>query len=130
MKDRIKEGFGRICAVTLADRDACTALAANGRGRRSYHHYATKTNHVPTMASITLKGLPEALKNRIQEMADRERRSLNQQAIYLLERAVRENPEGFGQAYRRFRKKRGSSPLEEGDLSGLRSGEEGREVDL
>jgi predicted transcriptional regulator len=77
------------------------------------------------MASITLKGLPDELKDRIQEMADRERRSLNQQAIYLLERAVRENPEGFEQSYRQFREKRGPSPLKEGDLGGLRSEEEG-----
>ena len=82
------------------------------------------------MASITLKGLPDELKDRIQEMADRERRSLNQQAIYLLERAAREEPTGFERAYRRFREKRGASPLKEGDLSGLRSEEEGRSVDL
>ena len=82
------------------------------------------------MASITLKGLPGELKDRIQEMADRERRSLNQQAIYLLERAVRQEPEGFEGAYQRFREKRGPSPLEESDLEGLRSEETGREVDL
>jgi hypothetical protein len=33
------------------------------------------------MASITLKGLPGSLKEKIEEMADRERRSLSQQAI-------------------------------------------------
>lgn len=82
------------------------------------------------MASITLKGLPEDLKTRLEEMAERERRSLNQQAILLLERAVREDPTGFDRAYRRFRKKRGPSPLKEGDLTGLRSEEEGRSVDL
>jgi hypothetical protein len=82
------------------------------------------------MASITLKGLPDSLKERIEEMADRERRSLNQQAIYLLERAVREKMESFGRTYRRFRKNRGPSPLEENDLEGLRSEQSGREVDL
>jgi hypothetical protein len=82
------------------------------------------------MASITLKGLPDSLKEQIEEMADRERRSLNQQAIYLLERAVREKVDSFGRTYRRFRENRGSSPLEENDLEGLRSEENGREVDL
>ena len=77
------------------------------------------------MASITLKGLPDELKGRLEEIADRERRSLNQQAILLLERAVAEEWAGFDRAYRRFRKKRGPSPLEEGDLEGLRSGKEG-----
>jgi len=82
------------------------------------------------MASITLKGLPDELKARLEEIADRERRSLNQQTILLLERAVREDPSSFGKVYERFREKRGPSPLEEGDLEGLRSGETGREVDL
>jgi predicted transcriptional regulator len=82
------------------------------------------------MVAITLKGIPDDLKDRIQELAERERRSLNQQAIYLLERAVAEEPTGFERAYRQFREKRGSSPLEEGDLSGLRSEEQGRPVDL
>jgi predicted transcriptional regulator len=82
------------------------------------------------MAAITLKGIPEDLKERIQELADRERRSLNQQAIYLLERAVAEEPTGFERAYQHFREKHGNSPLEKGDLSSLRSEEEGRPVDL
>jgi len=75
------------------------------------------------MASITLKGLPDDLKARLEEIADRERRSLNQQAISLLKCAVREEPIGFDQAYQRFREKQGESPLEEGNLSGLRSEE-------
>lgn len=82
------------------------------------------------MASLTLKGLPDDLKDRLAAIADRERRSLNQQAILLLERAVAEWPSDFGSAYRRFRKAHGPSPLGEGDLAGLRSGETGREVDL
>ena len=104
-----------------------------------YHRFGTKINHfrkgtlldsTGPMASITLKGLPDSLKERIEEMADRERRSLNQQAIYLLERAVREKVESFERTYRRFRENRGPSPLEEKDLEGLRSEESGREVDL
>lgn len=82
------------------------------------------------MASITLKGLPDELKDRIQEMADRERRSLNQQAIYLLERAAREEPTGFERAYREFQATHAPSPLKAGDLSGLRSEEDGRSIDL
>ena len=82
------------------------------------------------MASITLKGLPDDLKARLEEIAERERRSLNQQAILLLERAIREDPSSFGSAYHRFRETRGPSPLKEGDLNDLWSKEEGREVDL
>lgn len=74
-----------------------------------------------SMATITLKGVPDKLKGRIQVLADREQRSLNQQAIYLLERAVREEQTGFDRAYQRFREKQGESPLEEGALSGIRS---------
>ena len=73
------------------------------------------------MATITLKGVPDKLKERLQVLADREGRSLNQQAIYLLKRAVREKPTGFERYYRRFREKQGESPLEEGDLNDLRS---------
>lgn len=82
------------------------------------------------MASITLKGVPDELKDRLEELAERERRSLNQQAILLLERAVREDLTGFDRAYRQFRKAHGSSPLEEGDLEGLRSERGGRAIDL
>lgn len=82
------------------------------------------------MASITLKGIPNELKERIQELADRERRSLNQQAILLLERAAREEPTGFDRVYQRFREKRGPSPLKTSDFEGLRSREEGRDVEL
>jgi predicted transcriptional regulator len=82
------------------------------------------------MASITLKGVPDELKGRLEEIADRDRRSLGQQAILLLERAVAEEWAGFDRAYRQFREKRGPSPMEEGDLEGLRDRGEGREVDL
>jgi len=82
------------------------------------------------MSAITLKGLPDELKERLQELADRDRRSLNQQAIYLLERAVREEPTDFTRAYRQFRETHGPSPLAPGDLDGLRSEDEGRAVDL
>jgi predicted transcriptional regulator len=82
------------------------------------------------MASITLKGIPDELKERLQKLADRERRSLNQQAILLLERAIAEEPMGFERAYRRFRETHGPSPLTDRDLEGLRGEEEGRPIDL
>lgn len=40
------------------------------------------------MASLTLKNLPDDLLDRLRERADDERRSINQQAIYILERAL------------------------------------------
>ena len=82
------------------------------------------------MPALTLKGVPEAVMDRIRELADTERRSLNQQAILLLERAVAEQPGSFGTAYRRFRARRGPSPLTEGDLDDLRNPAPGREVEL
>lgn len=82
------------------------------------------------MAAITLKGVPEDLMDRLRTLADEERRSLNQQAILLLERAVAETPRDFGTAYDRFREENGPSPLRESDLDGLRSETKGRPVDL
>jgi predicted transcriptional regulator len=77
-----------------------------------------------------VKGITDPLKKRLEELADRERRGRNQQAILLLERALAEEPTGFERAYRQFRDRHGPSPLRESDLSGLRSDEEGRVVDL
>lgn len=74
------------------------------------------------MGSITQFTLSEDFETRFQELADREGRSLNQQAIFLLERAVAEESMGFERAYRRFRETHGPSPLKDGDLDGLRSG--------
>ncbi|PEN04741.1 hypothetical protein CRI93_14625 [Longimonas halophila] len=82
------------------------------------------------MSALTLKGVPEEVMDRIRALADTERRSLNQQAILLLERAVAEQPDSFGTAYRRFRDWHGPSPLTEGDLNDLRSDDPGREVRL
>ena len=42
------------------------------------------------MASLTLKNLPDHLLDLLRDRADKDRRSLNQQAIYLLERALLE----------------------------------------
>jgi hypothetical protein len=78
------------------------------------------------MASITLKGLPDELKARLEEIADRKWPGPDEQTPLLLGRVVREEPAGFEQAYRRFRNRRGTSPLKEGDLEGLRSGKKGK----
>lgn len=82
------------------------------------------------MASLTLTDIPDDLKDRIQELANRKHRSLSQQAILLLERAVSEESMDFERVYRRFRETHGASPLEKGDLQELRSEGEGRPVDL
>ena len=55
----------------------------------------------PTMAARTLKGIPEEVMERIRELADTERRSLKQQAILLLGRAVAGQPDTFGTVCRR-----------------------------
>ncbi len=82
------------------------------------------------MPALTLKGIPEEVMDRLRELADRERRSLNQQAILLLERALAEQPTSFEEAYRRFREAHGPSPLESGDVEGLRSTDAGRAMNL
>lgn len=44
------------------------------------------------MASITLKNIPDELLDRLRARAQRERRSLTQQAVYLLEGALHDEP--------------------------------------
>jgi hypothetical protein len=82
------------------------------------------------MAALTLKGIPDEVMDRLRELADTERRSLNQQAILLLERALVEQPASFERAYRRFRDAHGDSPLESSDMDDLRSSDTGRPVQL
>lgn len=43
------------------------------------------------MASITLKNVPEGLRERLRRRALKNRRSLNQEVLYCLEQAVDEN---------------------------------------
>lgn len=45
------------------------------------------------MASLTLKNLPDELLGALRDAAEKERRSLTQEIIHLLERAVRERGE-------------------------------------
>lgn len=65
------------------------------------------------MASLTLKGIPDNVMARLREQAEAERRSLNQQAIRLLETALDEARPSFTVAYERFVEKHGPSPLDD-----------------
>ena len=65
------------------------------------------------MASLTLKGIPDEVMARLRERAEAERRSLNQQAIWLLETALEEARPSFTDAYEAFFKEYGPSPLDD-----------------
>lgn len=78
------------------------------------------------MASLTLKGIPSELMQRLREIAERERRSLNQQAILILESALSGPRPGFSDVYDTFADTAGPSPLESSDLDNLRDPEVGR----
>ena len=54
------------------------------------------------MPALTLKCIPDDVMDQLRELADAERRSLNQQAILLLERALAEEPRSFETGYRKF----------------------------
>lgn len=78
------------------------------------------------MPSLTLKSIPETLLEQLRSLAEKERRSLNQQTILLLEQALQAERSPFMDRYEAFVKQHGKSPLDENDLDGLRSHEEGR----
>ncbi|MEP0548092.1 MAG: hypothetical protein ABJF88_14245 [Rhodothermales bacterium] len=82
------------------------------------------------MASLTLKGIPDDVMTRLRERAEAERRSLNQQAIRLLETALDEARPSFTDAYESFLKKHGPSPLDDASFDevfeGLRDQSPGR----
>ncbi len=82
------------------------------------------------MASLTLKGIPSELMQRLREIAERERRSLNQQAILILERALSSPRPSFADVYDTFTDISGPSPLESSDLNNLRDPGQGRSVTL
>ena len=82
------------------------------------------------MATLTLENIPDRLVERLQERADEEGRSLTQETIWLLEQAVETAPRSFRDAYREFREKQGPSPIEDGDLEGLRDESPGRRVEV
>lgn len=52
------------------------------------------------MASLTLKNVPDALLERLRSAASRERRSLNQQALVLLEGGLAEHEDAADRARR------------------------------
>lgn len=78
------------------------------------------------MASLTLKSIPEALLAQLRSLAEKERRSLNQQTILLLEQALQAERPPFMDRYKAFVREHGQSPLDESDLDGLRNPEKGR----
>ena len=80
------------------------------------------------MASLTLKGIPKPLMDELRHRAKQERRSLNQQAILLLEQALQPDRPGFTEALDRFVQVYGSSPLDDEVFEALRSPDEGRPV--
>lgn len=84
------------------------------------------------MATLTLKQVPESLLNELREVAERERRSVNQQAIYLLEEAVKLRKTSFSERLSEFYQKVGSDreELEEDAFENVRSHDPGRDVEL
>lgn len=78
------------------------------------------------MASLTLKSIPESLMEQLRSRAERERRSLNQQAILLLEQALEQERPRFMDRYQAFIQEFGPSPLNKEDLNGLRWQDKGR----
>lgn len=82
------------------------------------------------MPSLTLKKIPARVMERLRSLADQERRSLNQQAILLLERALDEQRPSFTEAHEAFLRKHGPSPFDDASFDavfeGLRSQEMGR----
>lgn len=63
---------------------------------------------------------------RLRSLAEKERRSLNQQAILLLEQALEDERPGFAEAHEAFVRRHGSAPFDDDFFDGLRSSEMGR----
>jgi hypothetical protein len=73
------------------------------------------------VATLTLKGIPDALLDRLRSAAENERRSLNQQAIFLLERALpNRSPGDFQSFIKTFQAEWGVGDLTDSDFEGLR----------
>ncbi len=72
------------------------------------------------MTSLTLKGIPELLINRLRARAKQERRSLNQQAIILLEQALEAERPDFRAAHDAYVNKYGPPPFDDAFFEGLR----------
>ena len=78
------------------------------------------------MTSLTLKGIPDAVMERLRALAQKQRRSLNQQAILILERALADERPSLLEAHEAFVQKHGPLPLDDDVFEGLRSTDEGR----
>ena len=73
-----------------------------------------KNGTIFRMPSLTLKGIPEEVMEQLRRLAERERRSLNQQAILILEQALSKEHPDFTELYEEFKKKKGDSPPDTG----------------
>lgn len=78
------------------------------------------------MPSLTLKKIPDEVMERLRSLAEQERRSLNQQAILLLEQALAAQRPSFTEAHEAFVQKHGPPPFDDDFFEGLRSREMGR----
>lgn len=78
------------------------------------------------MPALTLKGIPDEVMDRLRTLADQERRSMNQQAILLLEAALAERRPSFHEAHAAYTKKYGLPPIDDDTFKGVRSRDTGR----
>ncbi len=78
-------------------------------------------------SSLTLKGIPDELLEQLRTDAERERRSLNQQAIWILEQAMRQKRETFLQRLQVFYDTEGAPEEGGGEWDDVRSKDPGRD---
>lgn len=84
-----------------------------------------------SMSTLTLKQVPDSLLDRLRAEAQRQRRSLNQQALFLLEQTLQQSRPSFGAVLARFIEEEGPPDPELTEaFKGLRSKERGRKVVL
>lgn len=82
------------------------------------------------VATLTLKQVPESLLEELRQLAERERRSVNQQAIYCLEEAVKARGPSFSEKLADFYATTGLLSEDEADaLDDLRDRDPGRIVE-
>ncbi|MFT5141995.1 MAG: hypothetical protein ACI80V_002037 [Rhodothermales bacterium] len=80
-----------------------------------------KDSIVAPMPTLTLKGIPEDLMERLRHSADSDRRSVNQHAIHILDRALaRQRPGDFKRFLDEFYSEWGPGDLTDKDFQGLR----------
>lgn len=71
------------------------------------------------MPSLTLKNIPRDVMERLRSLAGKERRSLNQQAILLLEQALEEKRPSFTETYEAFLRKHGPAPFTDAEMDAV-----------